>query len=149
LRLVACGVSAVVFVCGFPILAKWTLVGRFEEGRIPLWSFAYLRFWIVKTLIRANPCALLFVGSPLYILYLKGLGAKIGPGVTIMSRRIPVCADLVTIGAGTVIRKESYFLGYRAHAGRIEMGRVTLGRDVFIGERTVLDIDTKLGDSAQ
>src|SRR5262249_20220877 len=34
-------------------------------------------------------------------------------------------------------------------AGRIETGTVTLGRDVFIGERAVLDIGTSMGDGAQ
>src|SRR5206468_4484734 len=93
--------------------------------------------------------ALLFIGSPLYVLYLRALGAKIGPGVVIFSRRVPVCTDLLTIGAGTVIRKESFFPCYRAQAGRIETGTVTLGRDVFIGEKTVLDINTSMGDGAQ
>src|SRR2546421_301844 len=92
---------------------------------------------------------LLFLGSPLYVLYLRALGAKIGPGVAIFSRRVPVCTDLLTIGAGTVIRKESFFLCYRAQAGRIETGAVTLGPDVFVGERTVLDINTSMGDGAQ
>src|SRR5258705_6451098 len=41
------------------------------------------------------------------------------------------------------------FLCYRAQAGRIEIGSVTLGRDVFIGETTVLDINTSMGDGAQ
>src|SRR5439155_1019429 len=81
--------------------------------------------------------------------YFGALGAKIGPGVAIFSRRVPVCTDLLTIGAGTVIRRESFFLCYRAHAGRIETGAVTLGRDVVIGERTVLDINTSMGDGAQ
>src|SRR5438876_3348148 len=125
------------------------LIGRWKPEQIRIWSLAYVRFWIVKTLIRSNPCALLFVGSPLYALYLRALGAKIGPGVVIFSRRVPVCTDLLTIGAGTVIRKESFFLCYRAHAGRIETGAVTLGRDVFIGEKTVLDINTSMGDGAQ
>src|SRR5437667_180570 len=65
------------------------------------------------------------------------------------ARRVPVCTDLLTIGAGTVIRRESFFLCYRAHAGRIETGAVTLGRNVFIGEKTVLDINTSMGDGAQ
>ncbi|TMH82678.1 MAG: peptide synthetase, partial [Betaproteobacteria bacterium] len=52
-------------------------------------------------------------------------------------------------GAGTVIRKESFFLCYRAQAGRIETGTVTLGRDVFIGEKAVLDVNTSMGDGAQ
>src|SRR5206468_9283982 len=148
-RLVLCSVAGFLVVCTVPILAKWMLIGRWKPEQIRIWSLAYVRFWIAKTLIRSNPCALLFVGSPLYALYLRALGAKIGPGVVIFSRRVPVCTDLLTIGAGTVIRKESFFLCYRAHAGRIETGAVTLGRNVFIGERSVLDINTSMGDGAQ
>ncbi|HEX4247605.1 MAG TPA: Pls/PosA family non-ribosomal peptide synthetase, partial [Pseudonocardia sp.] len=83
------------------------------------------------------------------VLYLRALGAKIGPRVAIFSQTLPVCTDLLTIGAGTVIRKDSSFTCYRAHAGEIQTGAVTLGQDVFVGEATVLDIDTSLGDGAQ
>src|SRR5205823_9570151 len=114
-----------------------------------IWSLAYVRFWIVKTLIRSNPGVYLFIGSPLYGLYLRALGAKVGPRVVILSRDIPVCTDLLTIGAGTVIRRESTFLCYRAQAGRIEIGPVTLGRDVFVGEAAVLDTNTSMGEGAQ
>ena len=62
---------------------------------------------------------------------------------------MPVCTDLLTIGDGTVIRKDSFLIGYRAHAGVIQTGPVTLGRDVFVGEKTVLDINTRMGDGAQ
>src|SRR5206468_9213588 len=99
--------------------------------------------------IRSSPAARLFFGTPLYVLYLRALGAKIGPGVVIFSRRVPVCTDLLTIGAGTVIRKEAIFQCSRAQAGRLETGPVTLGRDVFVGERSVLDINTSMGDGAQ
>jgi len=149
LRLVLFSGVAFLVVCAVPIAAKWLIIGRWKPQRIRLWSFAYVRFWIVKTLIRSNPGVHLFVGSPLYGLYLRALGAKVGPRVVILSRRIPVCTDLLTIGAGTVIRRESIFLCYRAQAGRIEIGPVTLGRDVFVGERAVLDINTSMGDGAQ
>ena len=148
-RLVLCGLVAFVTVCAVPILAKWVLIGRWRPGQIRLWSLGYVRFWVVKTLIRSNPCALLFVGTPLYVLYLRALGARIGPGVAIFSRRIPVCTDLLVVGAGTVIRKESFFQCYRATVGRIEMGPVTLGRDVVLCERTILDIHTEMGDGSQ
>ncbi|WP_327656821.1 Pls/PosA family non-ribosomal peptide synthetase [Streptomyces sp. NBC_00483] len=134
--------------CLLPIAAKWLLVGRWRETEFPVWSLAYLRFWTVKALLHANPM-ILFVGSPLYVQYLRLLGARIGPNVTILSRVVPVCTDLLTIGADTVVRKEAHFLGYRAIAGRIRTGPVTLGRDVFVGEKTVLDIGTALGDGAQ
>ncbi|MEU6476897.1 Pls/PosA family non-ribosomal peptide synthetase [Streptomyces sp. NPDC047017] len=143
-----CGGVGFVAVCAFPVAAKWILVGRWKPGEFPVWGPAYLRFWLVKALLHANPM-ILFVGNPLYVMYLRALGARIGKDVTILSRSVPVCTDLLTVGAGTVIRKDSYFLGYRAHAGHIQTGPVTLGRDVFVGEKTVLDIDTALGDGAQ
>src|SRR5437773_2040837 len=149
LRLVLLSSVAFLVVCAVPIAAKWLIIGRWKPQRIRIWSLAYVRFWIVKSLIRSNPVGHLFVGSPLYGLYLRALGAKVGPRVVILSRHIPVCTDLLTIGAGTVIRRESIFLCYRAQAGRIEIGRVTLGRDVYVGEMAVLDIDTSMGDGAQ
>src|SRR5437899_676413 len=149
LRLILASSSAFLVVCAVPIAAKWVFVGCWKPQQIRLWSLAYVRFWIVKTLIRSSPAARLFIGTPLYSLYLRALGAKIGPGAVIFSRRVPMCTDLLTIGAGTVIRKESFFNGYRAQSGRIETGPVTLGRDVFVGERGVLDIDTSMGDGAQ
>jgi non-ribosomal peptide synthetase-like protein len=148
LRVVLFGGVAFLVTCALPIVAKWVLVGRWKPQEFPIWSLAYLRFWLVKTLIRVNPMAL-FVGSPLYLLYLRALGAKIGRGVAIFSRIIPVCTDLLTIGDGTVIRKDTSFVCYRAHAGRIQTGAVALGRNVVIAEQSVIDIGTSMGDGAQ
>ena len=86
-----------------PVLAKWLLIGRWKPQEIRLWSLAYLRFWAVKTLIRTNPWVM-FAGSPLYLMYLRALGAKIGKGVTIFSPTVPVCTDMLRIGSHTVIR---------------------------------------------
>ncbi|MDH3680553.1 MAG: peptide synthetase, partial [Acidimicrobiia bacterium] len=132
----------------FPIMAKWALIGRWQPGRFPIWSLRYVTFWFVKLLIQRNPLVL-FVGSPIYVLYLRALGARIGRGAVILSGNVPVCTDLLTIGDNTVVRKDSSFTCHRAQAGMIEMGPVTLGRDAFVGELTVLDIDTSLGDGAQ
>jgi non-ribosomal peptide synthetase-like protein len=142
--------SAVMLVIGtLPIAGKWLLIGRWKEQRIPIWSLAYVRFWIAKTLVTWNPLAMLCVGSPPYVLYLRALGARIGPGAVIFSRHIPVCTDLLTIGAGSVIRKDAYLSCYRADGGLIETGPVTLGSGVFIGEASVLDIGTAVGDNGQ
>jgi len=143
------GSASFLGLCTLPISAKWMLIGRWKPQQIRIWSLGYVRFWIVKSLIQRNPLALLMVGSPLYVLYLRALGAKVGRGVAIFSRNVPVCTDLLTIGAGTVIRKDSFFTCYRAHAGLIQTGAVTIGKDVFIGEATVMDIETSLGDGAQ
>ena len=149
LRSVLFGGAAFLVLCLLPILAKWVLIGRWKPREIRIWSLGYVRFWIVKTLVRSNPLAFLAVGSPLYTLYLRALGAKIGSGVVIFSRQVPVCADLLTIGADTVIRKDAFLLCYRAQGGYIQTGPVALGRNVFIGEKSVLDINTAMGDVSQ
>src|SRR5207244_6693131 len=92
LRLVLLSGVAFLVVCAVPIAAKWLLIGRWKPQRIRVWSLAYVRFWIVKTLTRSNPVVHLFVGSPLYAVYLRALGAKVGAGAVILSRRVPVCA---------------------------------------------------------
>ena len=118
-----------------PIVAKWLLVGRFRPCEFPAWGTAYLRFWLVKTLIRANPMTM-FTGSPLHLMYLRALGARIGKGAVVLSPRVAACPDLLTVGPGTVIREDSAVavLPRRGradparprHAGR---GRGRLGED--------------------
>ncbi len=149
LRSVLFGAANFLGLCILPVLAKWVLIGRWKRQQIRIWSLAYVRFWIVKSLVQKNPLVLLMVGSPLYALYLRALGAKVGPGVAIFSRNAPVCTDLLTLGADTVIRKDAFFTCYRAHDGLIQTGAVTLGEDVLVGEATVVDIETSLGAGAQ
>jgi non-ribosomal peptide synthetase-like protein len=148
LRSVGFGAAMFLVLSVTPIIIKWVLVGRWKPGEIQIWSMAYVRFWVVKTLTRANPLVV-FAGSPLYVLYLRLLGAKIGKGVVIFSRMVPVCADLLTVGDGSVIHKNSFFLCCRARSGVIEMGPVTLGRNVLVSEKTTLDIGTSMGNGTQ
>ncbi len=60
-----------------------------------------------------------------------------------------MCTDLLTIGPGTVVRKDTHLNGYRAVAGRIQTGPITIGADAVVGEQSVLDIGAVLGDRAQ
>ena len=147
-RSVLVGTAMFAGLCALPIAAKWILIGRWNAEPITLWSLAYVRFWIVATLIRTNPMVA-FVGTPLYPLYLQMLGASIGRRVVILSRNVPVCTDLLTIGDDAVIRPAARFACYRAHQGRIEIGPVAVGADTFVGEASVLEIGTSMGDRSQ
>jgi amino acid adenylation domain-containing protein len=148
-RLVAFGGGGLLALGVLPVAVKWLLIGRWKPGSLPVWGASYFRFWLVKTLVLANPMARVFVGTPLYNLYLRALGAKVGRGTVIFTTHVPVCTDLVRIGPGSVIRKDSYLNGYRAIAGVIETGPVDIGAGAFVGEQTVVDIGTALGDGAQ
>lgn len=149
LRAVECAAALLLFAFSVPVAAKWILIGRWRAEEIPLWSLRYVRFWLVKTLVQRNPLVLLISGSPLYAVYLRALGADIGRGVTIFTINVPVCTDLLVIGAGTVVRKDSSLQCYRARNGVIETGPVTLGAEVYVGEAAVIDINTSMGDHSQ
>ncbi|MFF3020698.1 Pls/PosA family non-ribosomal peptide synthetase [Streptomyces sp. NPDC057939] len=148
LRSVLFGAAALLGLSALPVVAKWVLIGRWRPCRIRIWSLRYFRFWTVKTLVRSAP-PVLFVGSPLYVLYLRALGARIGRGTAVFSRIVPVCTDLLSIGDGTVIRKDAFFTCYRAQAGIIRTGSVSLGKDAVVGEASVIDIGTGLGNGAR
>jgi non-ribosomal peptide synthetase-like protein len=147
-RSVAFGAGVFVLLIAVPIAAKWLLIGRFKAQSIPIWSFAYFRFWAVKTLMRTSPAAA-FIGTPLYNAYLRLMGARIGRNVILKCAYAPVCTDLVTIGDNTIVRNETSLLGYRAQSNFIHMGPVKIGSNSFVGDRSVLDIDTAMGDNTQ
>ena len=133
---------------GVAVIAKWLLVGRWKPEAFPIWGLRYYRFWVVQTLVRTAP-VVLFRGTPLYSLYLRLLGAKLGQNTAIECRSVPVCTDLISIGDDTILRKESMILGYRAQFGYIHTGPVAIGRNAFVGVGSTLDIHTKIGDRAQ
>lgn len=133
-------ISFAVFAL-IPVMVKWILIGRWKPEEFPVWSFKYLRFWIVKQLVRSNPLVL-YAGTPLYLLYLKMLGARVSWKSAVFSAKVPVCTDLVSIGANSIVSKNVTFTGYSAESGRIRTGYVTLSRDSFVGEASVLDINT-------
>ena len=100
-RIVLFGLVFFLITALAPVAAKWVLIGRWKPARSPRGGWRYLRFWVVRQLLRANPMVL-FTGSPLYLLYLRALGARVGRGAVVFARSVPVCTDLLTIGVGAV-----------------------------------------------
>lgn len=147
LRALAVGSFSFTALSVLPIALKWLIIGRWRPREFPVWGLTYLRLWIVKSLVRSNPLVL-FAGTPLYPFYLRALGARIGKGAVLLTGQVPVCTDLVTVGAGALVRADTFLSGYRAHDGRIQTGAVTIGRGAVIGEAVVLDIDTAVGEGA-
>ncbi len=136
-------------MCLLPILAKWLLIGRWKPRRIRIWSLG------VRPLLGRQDAGPVEPAGPVRrFAALHALPAGAGREDR-ARRRDPLhapcpCAPTCSRSAiGTVVRKDSFFSCYRAHAGLIETGAVTLGKDVFVGEMTVLDIGTSLGDGAQ
>jgi non-ribosomal peptide synthetase-like protein len=146
-RIVAAAAAVVGFSTALPVAAKWLLIGRWQQDAIPIWSLEYFRFWAVRTLIRSS-VATRFAG-PLYNLYLRLLGGRVGANAVIESAIVPVCTDLISIGPDTIVRKDSILLGYRAQSNYIHTGPIQIGAGAFVGEASVLDVNTSIGDGAQ
>jgi non-ribosomal peptide synthetase-like protein len=142
------GSALFVLAVTVPIVAKWLLIGRWTQTEIPIWGPGYFRFWLVRALLRSNPMVLA-KGSPLYNVYLRLLGAKIGRHVVLHPLFLPVCTDLISIGDNTILRKNAIVTGYKAEAGYIVTGPVTIGDNVVVGEASLLDIGSTMGNGAQ
>lgn len=147
LRVVAFALGVLLLFSAIPIAAKWLLIGKWKEEAIPIWSLRYFRFWAVKSLIGSAPLARF--GDPFYNLYLRLLGANIGANTVIRSRRRPVCTDLIAIGANTILSKDSIVSGYKAQSNYIHIGPIHIGANAFVGEASVIDINTTMEDNTQ
>lgn len=129
------------------IAVKWLAIGRFRVEKIPVWSARYLRFWIARTAVVANPLNM-FRGTPFYNVFLRSLGAQIG-SQAIIHARTPVCCDLVKVGPNTMVREDVFFTAYSAQDGVIRTGTIDVGARCYIGEASVLDINTSMAESSQ
>ena len=130
------------------IAAKWLLIGRARPTTIKLWSVGYFRFWVARRLITVAP-AFLFAGEPLFNVFLRCLGARIGARAVISTVSIPVAADLFEVGEDAVIARRVVAPGYGAVGQDLSFGPIRIGKGAFVGEASVLDLDTALGDFAQ
>ena len=144
----AFAVGSFVALTAIPIAAKWLLIGSWKEEAIPIWSLRYFRFWVVKTLVRSAPMAL-FAGSPIYNVYLRLLGAKIGRNTVIQSQARSGLhrSDLDRRQHDPAEGRD--LLGYKAQSNYIHTGPITIGDNAYVGEASVLDIDTAMGDDTQ
>ncbi len=130
------------------IAAKWIFFGAWKTEKIPIWSFKYYRFWLIKQIIQSSPMAL-FKGYPLYNAYLRLMGAKIGRNVVMECQITPLCADLLSIGDNTILRNDSVLVSYKARSNYIYTGPISLGNNVIVGEGSVVDIKTVMENGAQ
>jgi non-ribosomal peptide synthetase-like protein len=126
---------------------KWLIIGRYREGRYPVRSLYFLRWWLA-TRIHAMSGVGLLAGTPLMSLYYRLMGARVGPGCILDT---PHCGafDLVSLGAGTSIGAETQILGHRVEAGMLHLGRIEVGRDCFVGVHSGLGLGTRMGDGSR
>ena len=129
-----------------PIAVKWIVIGRYRPGSYPLWGAFYFRWWFTTTIEAAVPVAYL-TGTPLLNIYLRLMGAKIGPNVHLATDSF-ASFDLLSIGEHTSINSDSKLLGYTVENGLLKIGHITIGKGCFVGTRSTLREDTVMEDGS-
>lgn len=140
LQAVAAGLGAMVLVPPFLALialaAKWTVLGKVSEGRYPLWSSYYLRWWLVRRLHGMVPMEYM-AGTGLLVAYYRLMGASIGKNVFLGDVDIDV-PDLCTIGEGSSLNAGTILGTSAVEGGELVLRRVEIGKDCRIGTSSVV-----------
>ncbi|MGD1086303.1 MAG: Pls/PosA family non-ribosomal peptide synthetase [Verrucomicrobiota bacterium] len=129
-----------------PIVVKWILIGRYQAGARPLWGWFYFRWWFATTIEAAVPVSYL-AGTPLYNVYLRLMGAKIGKNAHLDCDGF-ASYDLLSVGEDSSVNVDSNLPGYKVENGMLKIGRVTIGRRCFVGTRSALQLDTVMEDDS-
>ncbi|WP_174552801.1 Pls/PosA family non-ribosomal peptide synthetase [Nocardia harenae] len=135
---------------GIAVLAKWLLVGRIGRDEHPLWSSFVWRNEVSDTFVEtvAAPWfARAATGTPVMILWLRGLGAKIGRGVWCESYWLPE-ADLVTLGDGATVERGCVVQTHLFHDRIMAMDTVVLEEGATLGPHCVALPAATLGAGA-
>jgi non-ribosomal peptide synthetase-like protein len=152
-RIAAGTIAAALIISVYPALIllsipiKWLVIGRFKRGRYPLWSVYYWRFWLVRQVLSFVPVMLL-TGSPLFNWYCRSMGAKIGKHVYLGTTDI-LAFDLLEIGDGSSIGTDSNLMGCEVVDGWLIIDRITVGKDCYVGTKSVLGLNSRLEDRAE
>ena len=129
------------------VVAKWLLVGRIRAGEHPLWSSFIWRNEVVDTFIEmvsAPWFARAASGTPALVWWLRGLGARIGPGTWCESYWLPE-ADLVSLGANSTVNRGCVVQTHLFHDRIMSIDTVTLEEGATMGPHGVILPQARIG----
>ena len=90
------------------VAIKWIVIGRYKEGRYPIWGTYYLRWWFVDVMRKLFLRGIWGSNDLLLSTYYRMLGAKIDRGARI-SRECHIAEyDLVHVGKGSCIEAGTF-----------------------------------------
>jgi non-ribosomal peptide synthetase-like protein len=147
LALTLAGLVALPATLLLPFAAKWLLIGRFRPGRHRLWGWYFCRWWLARKVMGLSPLGYL-AGSPFLAPYLRLLGARIGTGCHLGSAGLSL-PDLVEIGDGASIGYGVAVQPYVVKDGWLEMNRIRIGAEAYIGTNCVVMAGAVVGRDAR
>lgn len=131
----------------FGIVMKWLLLGKIKPGEYKVWSFYYMRWWIVNQVQDLAPIDHL-VGSPFITFYCRLMGAKIGKNCYI-GTDVFNAFDLFSMGDNSSLGADVIVSGYKIENGWLKIGSIKIGDNCFVGTNSVLSINTELKNGSK
>jgi acetyltransferase-like isoleucine patch superfamily enzyme len=118
---------------------------RIAEVEWPL--LHWVRYLVSTHLVRVFAGALLRA-SPLWTLYLRWNGARVGRGVWVNSTSL-MDHNLLELGDGVVIGSDVHLSGHTVERGVVKTARVRVGAGATIGVGSVIGIGVEIGAGTQ
>lgn len=144
--LVAAGSLAAVL----PVLVKWMLIGNFRSQEKPLFSSFVWRGELVDVFVESLAVPGLVrmsLGSPLFNLWNRMMGARIGRGVWCETWWLPEY-DLVEIGENATVNRGTVLQTHLFHDRVMAMEPVTLRAGATLGPNSFVLPGATLGERA-
>ncbi len=141
-------IAAGTLATAVTIAVKWILMGRYQPGNHPLWSFFVWRDEIVNSCQEMLAGAMLLnaaLGTPLMPIYLRAMGARVGRDVWCETLNITEF-DVVEIADGAVANRYSVIETHLFHDRVMQVGAGRLGRGATLGPYSTMLPDTEIGD---
>ncbi|MFH8476508.1 Pls/PosA family non-ribosomal peptide synthetase [Streptomyces sp. NPDC018000] len=126
-----------------PVALVRPLSAGIRPGRHRLWGRVYLRLWTVNLLLSFAPLPVLS-GSPMMAVYLRLLGARIGPRTTIATSTITLPA-MLRVGADTSIGYGVSVNPWQVSDGWVTVAPIEIGPHAFVGANAVLEPGARMG----
>ena len=136
------------------IALKWLIIGRYRPESAPLWGQAYLRWWLVRQVLRVAGLGVFSSGYGLTALYYRLLGAKIGRDTRIAFNADLGEYDLLAIGDGVCIEESAIVRPFVLEGEGMTLRPICIGARSSIGIRatvvpgTLLPADTDVAPLA-
>jgi len=130
--------------------AKWALVGRHRAVEHPLWSSFVWRNELADAFVELVAVPWFVHGSlttPLFVLWLRSLGARIGRGVWCETYWLPE-PDLVRVGDGATVNRGCVLQTHLFHDRIMSMDTVTLHPGSTLGPQSVILPAASLGEGS-
>ncbi|MER6105085.1 Pls/PosA family non-ribosomal peptide synthetase [Streptomyces sp. NPDC001832] len=126
-----------------PVALVRPLSAGIRPGRHRLWGRVYLRLWTVNLLLSFAPLPVLS-GSPMMGVYLRLLGARIGPRTTIATSTITLPA-MLRVGGDTSVGYGVSVNPWQVSDGWVTVAPIEIGPHAFVGANAVLEPGARMG----